>query len=313
VIVCEADERMNFDGPDSALRTAAFSWLSRVTDGGELSISWRALQTGFVYDGKPVTLIGQKGIWKPKQARLPISIVTAPPRAGGGPAPYDDEVTDDGLLRYRYEGTDPDLYTNRWLRECYRLQVPLIYLHGVSKGEYIASWPVVIAHDNPSLLAVDVAMLDPARIRPDLSPATADEAEQRFYTRLTRQRLQQATFRAAVMRAYRQSCSVCQLKHVELLDAAHIVSFAENGPSTVNNGLSLCKIHHAAYDHNILGVRPDGVLQLRHDLLEEIDGPMLRHGLQEAHGQQLILPTRPVDHPSHDLLERRYDQFLIAG
>ena len=53
---------MNFDGPDTGLRTAAFAWLSPFTDGGEMSISWRELQTGFVYDGEPVTLIGQKGI-----------------------------------------------------------------------------------------------------------------------------------------------------------------------------------------------------------------------------------------------------------
>jgi putative restriction endonuclease len=169
---------MNLDAPDIGLRTAAFAWLSRVTDGGDLPVSWRELQSGFVYGGEPVTLIGQKGIWKPKQARLPLSIATAPPKASGI-APYDDAVTDEGLLRYRYEGSNPELYTNRWLRECYRLQVPLIYLHGVGVGQYAAYWPAVIARDEPSTLSVDVALLDPARLRPDLSAAVADAAEQR--------------------------------------------------------------------------------------------------------------------------------------
>jgi len=40
------------------------------------------------------------------------------------------------------------------------------------------------------------------------------------------------------------------------------------------------KIHHAAYDTNIVGVDPDYRVHVRRDVLEEHDGPMLRHGLQ---------------------------------
>jgi len=41
----------------------------------------------------------------------------------------------------------------------------------------------------------------------------------------------------------------------------------------VPNGLALCKIHHAAFDMNILGIRPDHVVEIRTDVLEERDGP----------------------------------------
>jgi len=112
-----------------------------------------------------------------------------------------------------------------------------------------------------------------------------------------------------VMRAYRESCAVCRLRQPALLDAAHIVSFSDDGPSTVDNGLSLCKIHHAPYDHNILGVSPDAKLHLRQDLLDEIDGPMLRHGLQEVHGTSLVMPRRPADRPRPEFLETRWEQF----
>ncbi len=50
---------------------------------------------------------------------------------------------------------------------------------------------------------------------------------------------------------------MCRLKHVDLLDAAHILSDSDGGQPVVTNGLSLCKIHHAAYDRGIVGVRPD--------------------------------------------------------
>jgi putative restriction endonuclease len=81
----------------------------------------------------------------------------------------------------------------------------------------------------------------------------------------------------------------------------------------VSNGLALCKIHHAAYDSNILGIRPDHVIEIRQDLLDEIDGPMLRHGLQEHHQRTLMtIPARRADRPDRERLEQRYAIFRAA-
>ncbi len=44
--------------------------------------------------------------------------------------------------------------------------------------------------------------------------------------------------------------------------------------------MSLCQLHYAAFDRSFLGVRPDYIIRVRTDVLEEVDGPMLRHGLQ---------------------------------
>ncbi|HUG42214.1 MAG TPA: hypothetical protein VMM12_17235 [Longimicrobiales bacterium] len=54
------------------------------------------------------------------------------------------------------------------------------------------------------------------------SPA-AEEFRRVYTTRVVWQRMHQASFRDRVLRAYRESCSVCQLGHAELLDAAHIL------------------------------------------------------------------------------------------
>ena len=116
-------------------------------------------------------------------------------------------------------------------------------------------------------------------------------------------------FRARVLRAYEQACAICRLKHVDLLDAAHILSDAEGGQPVVTNGLSLCKIHHAAYDRGILGVRPDYVVQVRPDVLLEVDGPMLKHGIQDVHGWVLELPRRAAERPDRDLLAQRFEVF----
>ena len=82
----------------------------------------------------------------------------------------------------------------------------------------------------------------------------------------------------------------------------------------MSNGVALCKIHHAAFDRDILGIRPDLVIQIRADVLREQDGPMLLHGLQELHGLPMaVLPKAMSDRPDQYRLEERYEQFCKAG
>jgi len=93
--------------------------------------------------------------------------------------------------------------------------------------------------------------------------------------------------------------------HPGLLDAAHIVPHADGGKAIVPNGLSMCKIHRAAFDANILGVRPDLVLEIREDILDEVDGPMLSLGLKEMHAEELLIRRRRELQPDPDSLGTR--------
>jgi putative restriction endonuclease len=121
-------------------------------------------------------------------------------------------------------------------------------------------------------------------------------------------------FRAQVLRAYNGTCAMCRLRHPELLDAAHILGDTHPlGQPIVPNGLSLCKIHHAAYDQDIVGVRPDLWIEVREDVLQEVDGPMLRHGLQAMDGTRLIVPRSRSDRPDSVRLAERYGTFRQAG
>ena len=65
--------------------------------------------------------------------------------------------------------------------------------------------------------------------------------------------------------AYETRCAICTLKHGSLLDAAHIVPDTEELASDDPNGLALCKIHHAAYDQNMLGITPDYRVEIATD------------------------------------------------
>jgi len=100
---------------------------------------------------------------------------------------------------------------------------------------------------------------------------------------------------------------------MELLDAAHIIpDHDEGGDPKVTNGLSLCKIHNAVFDRQFIGITPDYEVEVRADILEEEDGPMLRWGLQEMHGKKILLPGRKEDRPDRDLLDKRYQLFKTA-
>jgi putative restriction endonuclease len=47
--------------------------------------------------------------------------------------------------------------------------------------------------------------------------------------------------------------------------------------------------------------------------MEESDGPMLRHGLQEMDRRLLALPVRAADRPSQERLAERFEEFLASG
>jgi putative restriction endonuclease len=134
-----------------------------------------------------------------------------------------------------------------------------------------------------------------------------------YATREARYRLHQQRFKLDVMRAYRHRCAICTLRERELVQAAHIVPDTEpEGIAAVVNGLALCAIHHLAFDRNLLGIDPDGVVHIAGRLLREIDGPMLRSGLQGFHGTSITLPRRAEERPDSARLQTRFDRFVRA-
>ena len=141
-----------------------------------------------------------------------------------------------------------------------------------------------------------------------------DGIRREYVTAVVRRRLHQQAFRARVIEAYRVHCALCQLRHQELLDAAHITADADaTGEPVVSNGLSLCKLHHAAYDRHFLTVRPDYTIEVRQSILDEEDGPMLLHGLKGMHERQIYVPREVSLQPDRDRLAERYEAFRRAA
>ena len=297
---------------DSAVRVAAFSFLREQTalHGGSV-LPRSVLAQGFEFDGRRVPLLGPQGIFKPAICEMPLSITTVP-EVPGKERPYEDEPTYEGV-HYRYRGTDPRHPDNAGLRRAMAGHVPLVYFHGHRPGLYHAEWPVYVVGDDPAKLTFTILTEDTSDI--EVSATTLGDAPRRAYLAvMMNKRLHQSLFRVRVLDAYAETCAVCRLRHWELLDAAHILPDRHPlGDPVVPNGLALCKLHHAAFDADMLGVRPDLKIEVRHDVLREADGPMLKVGLQGFDGQIITVPRQRALRPNVDFLAERYERFRKAG
>ncbi len=295
-----------------AIRHAAFAWLDIQRARGKESFNQEDT-SNLSLAGETIRLMPtQQGIWKPGQLTAALSIRTVY-RPEGSARPYDDAVGADGLYRYKMRGDDPNHFENRALRAAMLERLPLIWWLGVQGGGYSALYPIYLVDEERAVLqfVVDIDAVP----QPDITwPSAELELDASYRQQLTKLRLHQRPFRAAVLRAYRTSCAVCSFRHSDLLDAAHIQEDGAGGRPIVTNGLTLCKMHHAAYDRRILGITADYEVRINAEVLHEVDGPMLRHGIQEFHGKQLmVLPQRRTERPDRSLLDQRFQAFLDAS
>jgi putative restriction endonuclease len=295
---------------NSVIRLKSFELLRGLQAAHGDNIPRSALEKGFEYQGKGAVDWSPRYLQTKGVIRNPLSITTAP-IVEGRPRPYEDSSAD-GFIIYRYRGTNPNHHENVGLRKAMETKTPLIHFRGVVPGIYSAVFPVYIVGDNPANLAFTVAVdtMDHAYSVGEPESLNEIQLRRRYVTVETQQRLHQAPFRYKVLTAYENRCSICRLGHKELLEAAHILP--DNHPRglpVVPNGISLCKIHHGAYDSNIIGITPDYSVEVNREVLEEVDGPMLLHGLQEFHKKRLILPHSKKDWPKPEYLDERYERF----
>jgi putative restriction endonuclease len=308
---------MTFDVElDRAVRLEAFKWLNlqRVLHGDVLPRE--VLEDGFKFQGTRVPILGPQGIFKPAVLpKIPLSITTIP----GGP--YDDDLRDGAsVIHYRYRGSNQNHHENVGVRLAKETQTPLIYCYRVMPGRYVVSYPVFVCGDDPANLTFDIQLDDEIgldryqRARPEAVAAEEATLHRRYITTSAKRRLHQVAFRERVLSAYETRCALCSLRHGALLDAAHIIPDSEpGGEPEVSNGLSLCKIHHAAFDLNYLGITPKLKVEVRQELLDEVDGPMLQHGIKAMHGEQIFVPKAKQHRPSSVRLETRFEKFLLSS
>jgi putative restriction endonuclease len=296
---------------DEMLRAACFASLDVLCAQFGDDVPYRGgLDRGFPHGGSRVPFLSpQKGIFRARAQTGPaaLSINTS------SKSPYGDAEIEDGYL-YAYRAGAVDQPDNRALRYAYTERAPIVYFVATRPGWYRPLYPSYILEDNPAQQRV---LVSPGRMvgpldEPEPVPLE-NEIERRYAVRETRVRLHQAVFRGRVLRAYASTCTICRLKEGRLLDAAHIAGDLEvKGEPIVPNGLSLCSIHHRAFDQNLVGVSPDYRVHVSKRLLDDEDGPMLEL-LKQFHDSTIVLPTKSTLRPDKLRLAERYDRFVAAA
>jgi putative restriction endonuclease len=240
---------------DAEIRLAAVDFVKDLQLLHGVTVPHAALVLGFEFHGTRVPMMGPQGIFTPKACSYPISITTVPAKPGKD-RPYDDHLRDDGYLDYRYRRGGADHRDNVGLRRAMRDKVPVFYFLGIVPGQYVAAWPTFIVEDHRDRQTFTVQVDDAAALGVQEFERVAESevhARRSYVTRTVVQRVHQTEFRERVLRAYRQSCAICRLRHRQLLDAAHIIPDKDpRGLPLVSNGLALCKLHHAAFDRRFI-------------------------------------------------------------
>lgn len=284
---------------DQSLRARIFADLDRMLEHTDGTLS-REVLLAYSIDGEGLPLIDySRGIRNPRALDATLAVVSATD------GPYPDEEIFPGVWKYSFRSgsTSGD---NTKLIAAHDLGVEIILFHKSRANVYRPIYPVRVVGINREDGHVLLALSELAMINPEAPSAV----EREWAEAITYRRVHQPAFRAMVLRAYETQCTVCHFRHAELLDAAHILSDRhERGDAVVTNGMSMCKIHHAAYDNNFLGIDPDYTIHINGDLLAEKDGPMLRYGLQEMHGARIITPRRAAELPDKDRLAERFAEF----
>ena len=130
--------------------------------------------------------------------------------------------------------------------------------------------------------------------------------ERRKVLQLVTRKVRDARFRTNVLRAYDYRCCMCGLQ-LDLLDAAHIIPVEhDRGTDETKNGLSLCALHHRAFDHALVAIKTDYSITSSEKSFGELrrigwDGGEVE--FKAALRDQILLPPKRSLYPAPDYLQ----------
>lgn len=128
---------------------------------------------------------------------------------------------------------------------------------------------------------------------------------------IVKQRVNQSFFRQMVLSSYENKCCISNLSVTSLLEAAHILSYAEEITLRTNphNGLCMSILYHKAYDSGVFSISPDYKFVVSKKFAKEnAKDCEFCHLFLDRNQSKISLPHRFI--PNRDYLERQYSSFL---
>ena len=110
----------------------------------------------------------------------------------------------------------------------------------------------------------------------------------------------QPKFRRDLLKVYNNRCCITGCAVMELLEAAHINPFSEDGDNSLFNGLILRADIHTLFDRNLLTVDENCVVRISKDLIGS--------EYESFKGKKIQRNTAAL--PSEFSLRKRYESFM---
>lgn len=309
---------------DHEIRAAAFALVRRLQDenGG---LSRDDLYNGVQWHGQRIRLDGHvEGIWKPKEMNGLLSIKTAWPRyRRERPAVYPDQrqalrehFERADTLDYDFERGGPNKRRNLWLLDAMRRRTPIVYFVAANPGFYQAFLPAYIVDWD--------AARQKARVAFGFESPPETERERRIGIAIARRQYEYAGFREDVLAAYAERCAISNVAgraHVAVAELAPAYGPASALPAAASAGVALSKLHRSAFDADLIGIDPDGIVRVSERAGEyrvktarkQQPQATMIDALLEINGARIQLPQNPEHRPDRGLLDLRYRQFLRAN
>lgn len=298
----EMVDQVGISTPLSPEHKKALAWFEERTNA---DIPWPKPHDGLFLLNKA------KGIQKPEGWIHALSIRKSLQSSYDDLLHWDEEGR--WLLRYAYEGTDPDYFTNRALRQCMADGVPVavvVQLKPKPDALYRVLGLANVVSENRGSLSFTLAQVGTPSLRsaektldvalPDESYEPPSDVDARDKVmRSIAVRRGQPKFRKTLLEAYGGACAVTGSTTTAVLEAAHIIAY--KGPQTnhVRNGILLRADIHTLFDLGLLEIHPDSLVVSVHHTVSD---PYY----QQYQGRKLTVPLLTASRPDSEALRKRY-------
>ena len=125
-----------------------------------------------------------------------------------------------------------------------------------------------------------------------------------------------AAFRRVVVSLYDQRCAFCRLKIISqdsqnIVDGAHIKPFSEFRDDRFDNGISLCKNHHWAFDRGWFSINDEYKIIIPNERIYE-EAPADTRAMQNFSGEPILMPSQISHQPRIESLQWHRQYWNVA-
>jgi len=113
--------------------------------------------------------------------------------------------------------------------------------------------------------------------------------------------IRSGVFKKEIPKIYNYTCSISGMRiianaEIQMIDACHIVPFAESHDDTITNGISLCPNLHRAFDRGLIS------LDREYRVMAKPFAEESSYSIKQFEGKQILLPNKKEYYPSQENL-----------